>query len=606
MNSKRLQRACGINKAVAVLITFLSLTVVPAFGATAASITSPVPGSTLTSTSATFSWNAGFGIQRYRLQVGTSWATYEFYNAITTSRSATVKNLPSNGSTVYVQLSSQATSGYWMIKRYTYTAYKQTVTPPPTPVAAVMNSPTPGSTLTGTSAAFSWSTGTGVSQYSLSVGSASGAADIYSNNLGTATSTTVANLPQDGRTLYVTLGSLISGAWKYNGYTYVAPTASVSNPTGCSSMSLGQGASLNGFRPFPATNAWNQDISASAVDGNSATIINAIGSTAGLHADFGAGTWNGATIGIPYVVVDSSQPKSNVGITTYPGESDQTAMPIPATAPIEGYPNDGDRHVIVLDKSNCWEYDLFYAAYNSGAWSAAGSAVWDLQNDESRPYTWSSADASGLPIFPGLVRYDEVAAGAINHAIRVTVPSTRPSFVLPATHWASTNTSSPVPMGTHLRLKASYNISSFSAANQVILNAMKKYGLLVTDNGSAMFFSGAPDDRWNNDDLHKLGTIPASAFEVVQLGTQYSSSNVPQGAAPNISGLTASSMTVAAGTPVTLSWNATGASYFYVNPQAGPARGNSVVVNPTATTTYTLTATNAYGRTTASITISVQ
>jgi hypothetical protein len=605
MNSKRFPRACGINKAIAVLITLFSLTALSAFGATAASITSPLPGSTLTSTAATFTWNGGTGIQRYRLQIGTSWATYEFYNGITSSRSATVRNLPANGSTIYVQISSQASSGYWMIKRYTYTAYKQAVTPP-TPIAAVINSPVPGSTLTGTSASFSWSTGSGVSQFSLSVGSTSGSGDIYSNNLGSATATSIGNIPQDGRTIYVTLGSLISGVWKYNNYTYVAPTATASNPTGCSSMGLGQGASLNGFRPFPSTNPWNQDISASPVDSNSATIINAIGSTAVLHADFGAGTWNGAKVGIPYVIVDSSQPKGNVVITTYPGESDQTSMPIPATAPIEGYPNDGDRHVIVLDKSNCWEYDLFYAANNSGVWSAAGSAVWDLQNYESRPYTWSSADASGLPIFPGLVRYDEVSAGAINHAIRVTVPRTRPSFVLPATHWASTNTSSPVPMGTRLRLKASYNISSFSAANQVILNAMKKYGLLVTDNGSAMFFSGAPDDRWNNDDLHKLGGIPASAFEVIQLGTQYSASNVPQGSAPSISGLTASAMSVASGTPVTLSWNATGASYYFVTPQAGPVRGNSVVVNPIATTTYTLTATNAYGRTTASITINVQ
>ncbi len=568
---------------------------------TAASITSPTPGTTLVASTETFSWSAGTNIAQYRLLVGSSAGASNYFAVTTSARSATVTTLPANGSTVYVQLSSETSRGKWLSKQYTYTAYGQT---PPTPVPAVITAPTPGSSLNGTSVNFSWNNGTGVSQYSLSVGSSAGATDIYSANQGSNTTATVGNIPQDGRILYVTLGSLIGAAWTNQAYTYSAPNATASDP--CSGISLGQGASLNGFVPFPTSNGWNQDISAAPVDSNSAAVISAIGATAGLHADFGSGTWNGAPIGIPYIVVDSTQPKSLVIINTYPGESDLPPMPIPANAPIEGYPNPGDQHVIVLDKSSCWEYDLGGASVSNGVWSADVSAVWDLQNGENRPYTWTSADAAGLPIFPGLVRYDEVTAGAIKHALRVTVPSTKPAFVLPATHWASTNASSPIPMGTRLRLKSSYDISSFSAPNQVILNAMKKYGLLVADNGSAMFFSGVPDSRWDDSDLHNLGIIPASAFEVVQMGTQYSASNIPSGAAPVIGSLTASAMTVPAGTPVTLYWAVTGASYSYISPQLGTARGSSAVVAPTATTTYTLTATNAFGRTTASITITVQ
>jgi hypothetical protein len=258
--------------------------------------------------------------------------------------------------------------------------------------------------------------------------------------------------------------------------------------TPCNVISLGQGASLNGFVPFPSSNAWNQDISQAAVDSNSDSIISFIGSSTGLHADFGSGEYQGSTIGIPYIVVDGNQSLVNINFTQSGSESDPGPMPIPATAPIEGYPNpgSGDRHVLVIDNANCFLYELYSATANSdGSWKAGSAAVWDLENGEHRPWTWTSADAAGLPILPGLVRYDEVAAGAINHAIRFTLSSSYAAMVPPASHWAPHgSSSSPIPMGMRLRLKSNYDISGFSTNNQVILTAMKKYGLIMADNGS--------------------------------------------------------------------------------------------------------------------------
>jgi hypothetical protein len=282
---------------------------------------------------------------------------------------------------------------------------------------------------------------------------------------------------------------------------------------------------------------------------------------------------------------------------------------VPATAPIEGYPapGSGDRHVLVLDNNSCWLYELYNSvAQTNGNWNADSAAVWDLTADEQRPYTWTSADAAGLPIFPGLARYDEVAAGAIHHALRFTLQSSRVAFTPPASHWAANSSNaSAAPMGMRLRLKAGFDISSFSAANQVILAALKKYGMIMADNGSSMYISGAPDDRWSNDDLHNLGNITASDFEVVQMNPVYTSANVPQGSSPSISSFTASSQSVSAGTQVTLSWNVTGASYLIVSPDIGAIRGSSVIITPSQSATYTLYATNAFGRTTATINITV-
>src|SRR5262249_5694259 len=214
----------------------------------------------------------------------------------------------------------------------------------------------------------------------------------------------------------------------------------------------------------------------------------------------------------------------------YADESDPGPMPIPPDALIEGYPQpgNGDRHVLVLEKDGCWLYELFGARIKNGVWSADSSAIWDMTADRRRPYTWTAADAAGLPIFPGLARYDEVAAGEIRHALRFTVPVTREAFVLPATHWASSVTDPDAPpMGTRLRLKASFDISGFSPSAQVILTALKKYGMILADNGSGIFISGTPDDRWSQSELDELKTIVASSFEVVQLGTVYTPSNVP-------------------------------------------------------------------------------
>ena len=376
----------------------------------------------------------------------------------------------------------------------------------------------------------------------------------------------------------------------------------------CSQMSTGQGASLGGFVPFPSDNLWNKDISGAAVDSNSANIISFIGPSIGLHPDFGQGEYQGSYIGIPYTVVDSTQPLIPINYQAYGSESDPGPMPIPLTAPIEGYPNpgSGDRHVLVLDKSNCFLYELYSSYPQSSSWNADSGAVWDLLADEQRPYTWTSADAAGLPIFPGLVRYDEVAAGAIHHAIRFTLPSTSAGFTPPASHSAatSTNTYAP-PMGMRLRLKASFDVSSYSAANQVILNAMKKYGLILADNGSAMYIGGTPDDRWNNSDLHLLNGATAAEFDVIALSPVYTNSNYPTGSSATISSFSASATTVSSGTPVTLTWQVTGAAYVIISPTVGATRGTSVSVSPTSTTTYTLTAANAFGQTTSSLQITV-
>jgi len=389
----------------------------------------------------------------------------------------------------------------------------------------------------------------------------------------------------------------------------VCLSVSAAQAQSCSAMSLGQGASLNGFIPFPADNAWNQDISTAPVDPNSANIINFIGTTTPLHPDFGSGLYAGQTIGIPYVVV-SGTPFVTIKDTQSASESDPGPMPIPKNAPIEGYPNpgNGDRHVLVLDRDNCWLYEL-YSSYpqKTGSWDAGSAAVWDLLNDEQRPYTWTSADAAGLSVFAGLARYDEVASGEIQHALRFTLQDTVEAFTPPASHWAATSTNTyAAPMGMRMRLKSSFDISSYPAQAQVILAALQKYGMIMADNGSNMYITGDPDSRWNNNDLGTLKQVPASAFDVIQISPLYTPSNVPTGPKPTITSFTANPTTVTAGQPVTLSWKVTGASYFIVSPQLGAIRGNSVVVTPAATTTYTLYGTNEYGRSVKTTKVTVQ
>ena len=276
--------------------------------------------------------------------------------------------------------------------------------------------------------------------------------------------------------------------------------------------------SIAGCAVFPNDNVWNTPINTLPVDPNSQSYISTIGINTGLHADFGSGTWDGGPIGIPYISVSGSQAK--VGITfDYVDDSDPGPYPIPPTAPIEGgSQSTGDRHVLVVDKDNCILYELYYAfPQTNGTWQAGSGAIFNLNSDAPlRPSSLGSADAAGLPILPGLVRYDEVAAGAINHALRFTVPQTRNTFIWPARHYASSLTGQQFPpMGQRFRLKANYDISGFSNVTKVILTALKIYGMFLADNGSSWYISGAPDPAWNDDDLQKLGLVTGSAFEAV-------------------------------------------------------------------------------------------
>jgi hypothetical protein len=289
------------------------------------------------------------------------------------------------------------------------------------------------------------------------------------------------------------------------------------DPGGTTNPTTG-GASLDGRRPFPSDNLWNADISASPVDPQSSTLIASCG-LRNLHPDFGT-VWNGAPNGIPYVVVHSGQVRVPVSFD-YADESDPGPYPIPATAPIEGgSSSSGDRHVLVVDVDAWKLYELFDAQPQNGgaSWHAGSGAVFDLNSNTLRPAGWTSADAAGLPIFPGLVRYDEaVEQHAINHALRFTCPRTRKAYVSPARHYASSDTSSALPpMGMRVRLKASYDTTGFTPNVRAILRAMMKYGMFVADNGTGWYVSGAPDPRWSDDELATLARVPSSAFEVVK------------------------------------------------------------------------------------------
>jgi hypothetical protein len=285
----------------------------------------------------------------------------------------------------------------------------------------------------------------------------------------------------------------------------------VAPPAGASSLPTAANCPM-----FPADNIWHSDVSQLSVNSRSSQYVASIGTGAHVHADFGSGRYNGGPIGIPYDVVGAGQPTTSVTFD-YDSESDHVPYPLPANPSIEGGPNaSGDRHVIVVDNSTCTLYELFNATPNGdGTWHAGSGAVWNLNSNALRPDTWTSADAAGLPILPGLVRYDEVASGRIDHAIRVTVPSSDRSYLWPARHQAGTNNANLPPMGLRLRLRASFDVSPYPHDDQVILQAMKTYGVIVADNGSPWYISGVPDDRWNNDVLHQLGNVSGADFEAV-------------------------------------------------------------------------------------------
>lgn len=297
-----------------------------------------------------------------------------------------------------------------------------------------------------------------------------------------------------------------------------AQTATLASP-------IRETIALPGCSVFPDGNIWNTPVDNLPVAANSTVYIETIGAQATLHPDFGAGEWppgSGSPIGIPFVEVSGDQPAVPIHFTAYGDESDPGPYPVPPDAPIEGGPDgDGDRHVLVLDRINCRLYELFYAwPRANGSWEASSGAIFDLTSHALRPEGWTSADAAGLPILPGLVRYDEVAGGEIDHALRFTAPQTRAAHVWPARHHASELTANRYPpMGQRFRLRADYHISGFSPPVQVILRALQRYGLILADNGSPWYLSGAPDERWNDEMLHELGQVPGSAFEAVDVSS---------------------------------------------------------------------------------------
>ena len=269
---------------------------------------------------------------------------------------------------------------------------------------------------------------------------------------------------------------------------------------------------------FPADNVWHADVSRLPVHPRSGAYLAAMGTGAGIHADFGSGTWEGGPIGIPYTVVGAGQPRVPVRFG-YAGESDPGPYPIPPDAPVEGGPGaDGDRHVLVVQAGSCRLYELFDAHREGGGWRAGSGAVWDLRSNRLRPAGWTSADAAGLPILAGLVRYEEVARGRVDHAIRVTVDRSQAAYLWPARHHAGQAGSSLPPMGLRLRLKAGVDIGGFPAQARVILRAMRTHGLVVADNGSSGFIGGVPDERWDNDALHQLRRVTLADFEAVDTG----------------------------------------------------------------------------------------
>jgi hypothetical protein len=281
-----------------------------------------------------------------------------------------------------------------------------------------------------------------------------------------------------------------------------------------------QRPAIAGCPVFPVSSPWNTPVDKLPVAADSATLIASIGLSAGVHADFGSGLYDGSRIGIPFVVVHGrSTPKSRVTFE-YADESDKGPYPIPKNVPVEGSPahaNEGDRHVLIVDRDSCKLYELSGMQHTGTHWSGWSGAIWSLRSNALRPSTWTSADAAGLPILPGLARWDgDASTGRINHALRFTVERTRRAFIYPARHYASSSTDPALPpMGLRVRLKASVNIAGLPTQARIVAQAMKTYGLILADNGSNWYVSGAPSPHWSNDQLHALGVLTGADFEVV-------------------------------------------------------------------------------------------
>ena len=268
---------------------------------------------------------------------------------------------------------------------------------------------------------------------------------------------------------------------------------------------------------LPAEDPLNQEIADAPVNPRSASYVASIGLSAHLHPDFGTNR----SYGIPYTVVGPKQRKVPVKFTEYPSESNPGPYPVPASAPVEGggASGQGDKHVLVVQEGSCKLYEMYDAHRQGKGWSASNGAVFNLRSDALRPEGWTSADAAGLPIFPLLVRYPEVAAGRIDHALRVTVPETQDGYIHPATHFASSSSDPNLPpMGLRLRLEADYSLARFHGESLIVLEALKRYGLIVADNGSPWYITGAPNSHWNDEDLEQIKQVPGSAFEAVDSG----------------------------------------------------------------------------------------
>jgi hypothetical protein len=399
------------------------------------------------------------------------------------------------------------------------------------------------------------------------------------------------------------------------------------------SWTAGAPPDLLGFKPFLSTSEWYRDVSGAPVDPDSDNIIaDLVRDDPGtmLHPDFGSSLFEGNPVGIPYDVVASSvTPMANVtiGPEGYAGESDPgpdnptdrvpISVPIPADVHIEG---GFDHHILLLDKDNYWLYELYHVEHlGDNSWQADQVTLWDLNDNTRRPWTWTSADQAGLSIFAGLVRYDEVKRalpvnGDLGHAIRFTVMPTLEPFIPPATHPGGGNdpTVHSPKMGQRFRLKAAWlstHLSEFSPQCQVILRTLARYGIILADTGSNLFIQGTRDARWVEDadagGVAQLLSVPPNAFEVVAHSVEYTRESHPTGSPPSIASFTATPASVSGGGAANLAWNITGASTLIITPGVGPVRGTSTVVHPTATTTYTIFATNEYGRSTRTVTVTV-
>jgi hypothetical protein len=326
---------------------------------------------------------------------------------------------------------------------------------------------------------------------------------------------------------FVTITLLaVLGASTLIACTKAAPTKDAPVASSASTLipDLGVNANLNGYRPFSDGNAWNTPVDKLPLDPKSSDYVSSIGAEKPLHPDFGA-NWNGGPFGIPYIVIDKSTLRVPLSFQ-YSDESDAGPYPVPENAPIEGGENsDGDRHILVLNRDEKKLYEIFAARPQRDgngkikSIGAGSGAIWDLTSNKQRSAGWTSADAAGLPIFPGLVRFDEVAHGEIRHALRFTVGKTQRGYITPATHWASSSSDRNLPpMGLRFRLKSDYDISAFPKNTQVILKALKTYGMIVADNGGNWFLSGAPDARWDDEEMSTLKQLRGRDFEAVKTG----------------------------------------------------------------------------------------